>query len=649
MKRALILATTMLAGLGAASLAHAQEAPFNGVVVFGDSLSDAGNISIASGSPVRTRFTTNPGLVTFEGVAQYYGLPLAPSLAGGTDFAFGGAGFTVNAPGTPAGVPTITTQVNSYLAARPTLDPQTLYGLWGGANDIFYHATAAGAGTTADALIAQRTVGLPPAAAAQVAAQIRTQVAAAAGVAAVETSEQAARAVGAAADQQVALINRLQDAGARYLVVMNLPDVGLTPSARAQGPAGQASLTTLATSYNAILGNGLANADEGIVPVNTFGLIREIIANPSVYGFTNVTQPACTTSSSVTCTPATLVAPNAGSTYLYADGVHPTAAAHAALTQVVISELVAPQQMSLLAETPLAVLESNRMAIGAEMGQDLPEGTRAFAVGRFGSRSLKGGLGVPESDSDDRLLTVGLTMSLGSSGLVGGALTLADSETELAGQAGGFDTRGVIGTIFGQYRFGAGYVGGLLGFGKSDFQDIQRAFQIGAARRVETSETEGASLSADIIGGWWFDAGALRTGPFAALSYDRVRVEGFAEDSGDSTAMRFGDQRREALVGRIGWKVQGEWAMGETRLFPTASLAYAHDTRADQRSVTAGLTTMPGMFSMPGYMPEESWGEAQVGLGVAFGANLRGHVAYQGRISGDTDLNVASVGLSYSF
>ena len=144
-----MLRTRVLAGAIAAGLlvsASAAAGQFSQLVVFGDSLSDNGNISLATQPALQPplRFTTNPGLVGIEHVADHLGLTLAPSLTGGTDYAWGGAGINTNSPGTPAAVPTLTAQVDAYLAGG-NVDGRALYSIWGGANDIFYHATAAGA------------------------------------------------------------------------------------------------------------------------------------------------------------------------------------------------------------------------------------------------------------------------------------------------------------------------------------------------------------------------------------------------------------------------------------------------------------------------------------------------------------------------
>ncbi len=80
--------------LGTAAQANGQ-APFDEIIVFGDSLSDTGNVFISFGAPPSPpyfdgRFSNGP--VTIERVADRLGLPApSPSLIGGTNFAWGGA------------------------------------------------------------------------------------------------------------------------------------------------------------------------------------------------------------------------------------------------------------------------------------------------------------------------------------------------------------------------------------------------------------------------------------------------------------------------------------------------------------------------------------------------------------------------------
>src|SRR5574337_1942593 len=103
------------------------------VIVFGDSLSDVGNVFVLSGGTIppsppyfQGRFSNGP--VWVEGLANHLGKTESPSLLGGTDFAFGGARIASGGP-----VPTLVGQANMYLALTGgAADPNALYVLWGG-------------------------------------------------------------------------------------------------------------------------------------------------------------------------------------------------------------------------------------------------------------------------------------------------------------------------------------------------------------------------------------------------------------------------------------------------------------------------------------------------------------------------------------
>ena len=120
------LAITALV-LGAAAQANGQ-APFDEIIVFGDSLSDTGNVFISSGGPPSPpyfdgRFSNGP--VTVERVADRLGLPApSPSLIGGTNFARGGA---ETGPGFGSiGTPNLGTQIGFFFGGGNTLDGDEL-------------------------------------------------------------------------------------------------------------------------------------------------------------------------------------------------------------------------------------------------------------------------------------------------------------------------------------------------------------------------------------------------------------------------------------------------------------------------------------------------------------------------------------------
>jgi len=600
-----------LAGaIGAALLfsAGAHADGYTQVVSFGDSLSDSGNVSTLIGSPVALRFTTNPGTVAVENIASYYGFTLAPSLKGGTDYAYGNArANTVNpVTGTPLTVPPTSTQIQTYLASTGgKADPNALYTMWIGANDL---------------------------------------------LAATANPATATTVVATAATNEVGQIKALQAAGAKTIVVFNLPDVGKTPAALSQGATAAGQISQLAQVYNGVLSGGLTTAEKGIVPIDAYAILNEVIASPSTYGFTNVTTPACTTSSSLTCTTATLRDPNAATTYLFADGIHPTTAAHAILGQYAISVITAPQKISLLGEAGLATNAAHVRSLRNQMLADnFGAESRVFASVDYGQQKFKTTDTSPKTDSDNVNLTLGADAKVNDNISAGVALGIAQSNADFQG-GGGYKMQDVAGSGYAFFHQGGGYIGGFASFGQLTFHDIDRRIDLGPARRTETGKTDGSHIGGGLMGGWWFGSETLKTGPFASVEFEQLRVFGYTERNNTSTAMTFGKQERNARIETAGWRLQGTWQTGSTLLHPFAEVAYAHDGRADDRFVTAGLTNMSGKFSVQGFSPDKTWATADVGVAADFNAKWSGSASYSGRFGDDTQrYNSLNLALKMAF
>jgi outer membrane lipase/esterase len=672
-----MLRTRQLAGAIAVTLLFSSAAVaenFSQVVVFGDSLSDNGNISLALAPNLQPplRWTTNPGQVAVENVASHYGQTLSPSLLGGSDYAWGGAGVLSNSPGTPAAVPTLTAQVGAYLAGG-TVNSNTLYSVWGGANDIFYAATSAGAAAAAQQLIAQniaaqiaqlQAAGLPqaqidaltPQITQAVTAAVVQQVQAAAGVSSLMTAEQAQAAIGAAAQQEVNLIGQLQAAGAKNILVFNLPNIGLTPDAAAQGPAGAAALSGLSQIFNGQLNSGLSQLGVGIVPINAYSLLSEVIASPQAYGFTNATDPACGVgSSSVQCGPQGSGLPytyaaGTDQSYVFADGVHPTTAADVLLGQYVISILQAPEQISLLGEAPLAASAAQTSAVRNQMLVDQAGGaTRAFVNIDYGRQRFDAVNGSPRTNSNNFNVTVGADARASDYLSAGVALGIGQSNADFAG-GGGYKLQDVSGLGYLTYHNGGGYLGGYANFGQSNFHDIERRITLGAMQRTETGKADGSHLGGGLTGGWLFDFSGLQTGPFATVEWQSIKINGYSESGNDSTAMWFGRQQRDALIATAGWRLQGQWNVGNTVLAPYAELAFNHDSKADPRAVTAGLNSMNGTFALTGFIPDKTWGTAALGLSAQLSPNVNSWIGYNGRFSDNSQkYNSVNMGVRVVF
>jgi len=134
--------------------------------------------------------------------------------------------------------------------------------------------------------------------------------------------------------------------GAKYVVVVNLPDVSKTPFGYSLDAATQGLVNTMVTTFNTQLQNGLAGTP-GVIIVDAYSDIRNQAVNPASYNLSNVTMPACNLTapspnalgSSLVCNSTNV---NAGdvSRYLFADSVHPTPYGYKLLAQLVTKSLV---------------------------------------------------------------------------------------------------------------------------------------------------------------------------------------------------------------------------------------------------------------------------------------------------------------------
>ncbi|CAE6894045.1 SGNH/GDSL hydrolase family protein [Paraburkholderia domus] len=287
------------------------------VVSFGDSLSDVGTYAPIASAVGGGRFTTNPGQVWTQDVAQYYGGSLSAaftidithklSAQNGLGYAEGGA--TVATPANQNDFLTdvignvempVNQQVSSYLTTHGSFNSSQLILVWAGANDVL------------------RAGSLPA----------------------------AAPTVQTAASALAQIVGQIVQNGATHVVVVNVPNVGLSPKGIAS-PDGGANLTQLSQLFNADLNTALqADGLQGkIIQIDSYTWVDQIIANFQANGFTVAnTGQACDPTktpddTSLLCSPATYVTANADQTYMFADDLHPTTHLHTLFAQYVEQQI----------------------------------------------------------------------------------------------------------------------------------------------------------------------------------------------------------------------------------------------------------------------------------------------------------------------
>jgi outer membrane lipase/esterase len=488
---------------------------FSSTVFFGDSLTDSGTFRpalvqfLGPDAAILGRFTTNPDPVWAEWLAAYYGTDATPANQGGDNHAVGGARTGTDGSSQFGPIPSVLTQVGNYLAASGgAADPDALYTVWAGANDLFSITDPA----TAPAVI------------------------------------------GGAVTAHITAIATLQGAGARYVLVPALPDLGLTPAYRVQGQA--AAGTQLSFAYNDALFRNMGLLGIRVIPLDTFNFLREVVADPGRYGFSNVTGTACQpqfTAQALTCSPASLVSPDAPDTYLFADGVHPTGRAHELVAQFAISTIEAPRQVGLLPHTAEVTGRMRAGRVGMRLADALaPDGLRWWADLR-GDLQRQGGGDL--LDGRGPALTVGADSTAGAMTL-GVFAGLGRQSIDWQQDRGSYEQRDTsLGAYLG-WRGDGPWVQAQASYTSLDF-DTAREVRLGPATRAHHGATDGSNFSFGLSGGWRFEHGALVHGPVVSLLSQRIKLDGFEEDAdagSRSTQLAYPAQVRDSLVASAGWQ-----------------------------------------------------------------------------------------------
>jgi len=268
--------------------ARPHSAPFSRIVVFGDSLSDTGNFYHLTGGLeppppyAGGRFSNGPLWI------EYLAAALGMQLNQEDNYAVAGATTGhANSNDGLAGLefPGLQDQLAEFLQSHQAggADPDALYVVWAGANDFF--VTLAGGGSPVD-LISHGVANTGFA------------------------------------------VQQLRSAGAQQILVLNVPDLGLTPYGLASGMGPE--ITRLAATYNQVLETTLqALADAGIptIRVDAFATLQAMVDFPVEFGFTNVTEPF-------------LLVGGDPAEFVFWDAVHPTTRGHQVLADEALDQLI---------------------------------------------------------------------------------------------------------------------------------------------------------------------------------------------------------------------------------------------------------------------------------------------------------------------
>ena len=629
-------AAVLFAGLPAAT--HAM--PYSQLVIFGDSLSDSGQFPdtgspLLGGNPTGgLRFTnrTGPGYlsnnteyydaVSTQRLAALLGLQALPStpilpqvLTGnpdGSNYAVGGyrtdqilASITaVNGSVVNAGGGTIRTR-NGYLVDVPRVDRNALFYVNGGGNDVLQFVVI----------------------------------------------DQASAA--AAAADLVAGVAALQAAGARTIIVSDLPDVGLTPAGFASGF--RAPWSNASGLLNEQLGNQLAALGGNVIRLNFRGLLSEVKGDLASYGFDPLVSQTdvCFSGSGCLADPTWGLGgltPNPDR-LMFNDGVHPTSAVQQISADYIYSILGAPWQVSLLPEMAMASLNAHQQQLRSEWQADRGAWQavgqwRSFVAASGQRQQFQRDQAVADGDSRGLGLNLGSSYRLNEQWRLGLALGLQEQELEAGEADSEYDLRSYLLSAFAQYQQNRVWADASLTLGHLNYHNLNRQFALGITERSEKGDTDGQLWA--LSGRLGYDLANAGTGwrvsPFISADYAKVDVDGYRERGMSATSLNFDDQQRDSK--RLGLGLQMNYQLAPaTQVF--AEIAREREFEDDSRDLRLGLNSVAGnRFELQGHTPASGQTLAGVGISHALAETLQLRASYQFR---GTDDRQHGVNLSFNW
>lgn len=594
------LAALTVAAVGAvASAASAQT--YSRLVVFGDSLSDNGNLYAATFNTQPTsppyfqgRFSNGPVFTELFGFNAGRSAAGAP-VTGSINYAYGGA--RTDSSAFPPGM---RNQLLTYTGAGGVFGRNDLVTVVGGANNIFQAVPAA-------------SVALDPVGA------IRPV------------------ALAAAADINF-IVNDIATRGAGTILVGNLPSLAVTPQFN-QGPfAAAAPLAEFgATTFNSTLLSSLmitaaARPGTNIILLDLYKVGSTLAANPGLFGLTNA-RDVCFNGVTVCANP---------DSFLYWDSVHPTAAGNRLLAALANDYLYYGDigaQSTVQAETGFRQRED-----ALDLNSDTLSGHAAWVPG---TRLVFGAI-ADSVETDQRGVVaaaeatgfggrVGLDHVMSETGRFGFAATFRTAEVEAGAMA--FDVETYAFDLYAGWRSGGHFLNASVGGAIDQYDDITRVTSL--APIVHIGETDGGSIGARVQGGVWFDMGGIALSPRAAVSWVSTDVNGYVE-RGVAAEYAYQDRTLQSASGEISLRAEGG---GDNVSFYVEG-GY-RDTFGDSSdAVRTGIIANPAQilsrsFEDPfgGSMIASAGVEATMGpVNVAFG--------YRGRFGDQADSHVGAITFS---
>ncbi len=549
---------------------------YGGHLFFGDSLTDNGNLFLATGGtqppspPYNQRFTNELVFAEYlvPGLQRILALP--PTGSPNIDFAFGGA---TAAPA--ANPPGFAQQIGLFSTLGQPIASNQLVSVFFGANDFF------------------NAVALPP-----------------------NQNPSAITALAnASVTNVVSGVQTLIANGGRNFIVFYLPDLSATPAFNTSPAKPLANLytTTFNTGLSAALSTALRSAPAGthITIVNAQAFLNRIIQTPGTFGLTNVT---------------TGFLPGGGvgnvNQFLFFDTVHPTSTVQQ-LEAMFVNEVLNPQwplasaaalnrgslgALNLVADNTITRLDTIRansirqLQTASQVVTDPKSGAKStvatpgerkntfdlYAGYNYLDSSARGDGSSYGTSFHTNMGTVGADFTLGC-GFTAGLSGNFSSTSGAIANGGNYDMdTNIVQAYFMWRRPASFFIDGSIGGGSVDFNKINRPTNVPGI--VATGNTSGSLVDGHVRVGYEFlVAPGFVIGPAVGYRYVQSQLNGFSESNGGGMDFAYNRQTTTANLGTFGLFGNYQGKMGHMDMSLRLNAVYLYDFGNSGQTISGKL------------------------------------------------------------
>jgi outer membrane lipase/esterase len=597
---------TMIASIALATLASqtVTAAPYSGLYVFGDSLLDSGGNALRNPDR-RVTNTVGPtyqsyevsgeasGKISPQFIADNIGINLTGSEYGGTNYA-------VAAHRSEHTLASITTlngkysgpagEFNSYFydlsLNNRSVDPDALYLINGGGNNLGDIARGDLVGYTR------------------------------------------------IASNLLASAEALANSGANYIVIVDVPNFPVSPTASVLPEAFNQFITDAVLDQNEQLLAGVQAMNANIVLLNSYQFSEELFANPSAFGFSlsseelsaNCFEPApfgCGGSKPEGNIDSANPNPDQ---FFFNDNLHFTTLGNKIFADYINSVLNAGSELALLPSLAMDSVQAQWQAARPTMranrwGSNLSDDDSKFSV--YGTLQQSENnrdtlIGRLEGENEAQSYHVGVNFHASNNAYFG--VLLGRSDNELNVGVSQYEMTSTDISFLGAYNNDAYFVEAIYTFSDNDYSDLDRSFSLGPLnQRTETGNTGGDTSSLAIQAGYDLFKGEenYRLGPIVGYEYIDVTVDAYKEDASLSTSLVVGEQNVSSSVLLAG--LFGSIGLGICDCEFYGEAVYRDEDKDGRNDVELGLVTVgSNRFTLPG----QSLDDSSVTVDLGFNAKL---------------------------